>query len=137
MALAACGSQDEGATMGGNADPIRINTLMNGPTGKILDGSTIGDAPFCLGGTVEDNFLVRKIGMVDRTVTCHDGTLRMAFDPEVTAGDTTRGAWRIISGTGTYRGWEGSGEMSMTDEPSDTRPHAIRAHEKCTGTVTH
>jgi hypothetical protein len=30
---------------GGEAEPILIKTLVNTPTGKILDGSTIGDSP--------------------------------------------------------------------------------------------
>jgi hypothetical protein len=119
MALAGCGSGDgdEGDTAGtttspsesdagGTTDPILIRTRTNLPTGEILAGSTVGDAPFCPGGTVKDQHGTPEIGLVDRTITCRDGTLRMGFDPEVPEGDTQRGAWRIISGTGSYEGWK-------------------------------
>jgi hypothetical protein len=103
----------------------------------IVNGSTIGDSPFCPGGTAKDKHGTPEIGLVDRTITCSDGTLRMGFDPQEPVGDTQRGPWRIISGTGAYEAWEGSGEMKTTYDPSDDRKHPTRGRETFTGTVTH
>jgi hypothetical protein len=131
IALAGCGgSGDEGdeagttatpseSVAGGEAEPILIKTRVNIPTGKILDGSTIGDSPFCPGGTVKDKHGTSEIGLVDRTITCQDGTLRMGFDPHEPVNDTQSGPWRIISGTGAYEGWKGSGQMEMKYDPND------------------
>jgi hypothetical protein len=147
LALAACGGGgDEGdaagttaspseSVAGGEAEPILIKTRVNIPRGKILDGSTIGDSPFCPGGTVTDKHGTPEIGLVDRTITCQDGTLRMGFDPHEPVGDTQSGPWRIISGTGAYEGWTGSGHMEMKYDPSDNRKHPTRGRERYTGTV--
>lgn len=150
ITLAGCGAGDGDAgdkpatttgnsasAPGGGAEPILIKTRMNIPTGKILDGSTIGDSPFCPGGTVMDQHGTPPIGLVDRTITCPDGTLRMGFDPELPVGDTQSGPWRIVGGTGAYDGWEGSGEMAMRYDPRDNRQHPTRGRERYTGTVRH
>ena len=150
IALAACGGEDgdEGdaagtaaspseSAAGGETEPILILTRMDIPTGRILDGSTVGDSPFCAGGTVKDKHGSPEVGLVDRTITCQDGTLRMGFDPQEPVGDTQSGPWRIISGTDAYEGWEGSGETKMTYDPSDNRKHPTRGRERYTGTVTH
>ena len=149
IALAGCGGgdgDDDGtagtttskskSAAGGETEPILIKTRMNIPTGKILDGSAIGDSPFCPGGTVMDQHGTPPIGLVDRTIKCPDGTLRMGFDPQVPVGDVQRGQWRFVSGTGAYEGWEGSGEMVMRYDPSDNRKHPTRGRERYTGTVT-
>ena len=152
IALAGCGSADgdDGGTTGttgttasksespagGAGEPIVIKTRMNIPTGKILDGSTVGDSPFCPGGTVMDQHGTPQIGLVDRTIKCPDGTLRMGFDPQAPVGDTQSGVWRLISGTGAYEGWEGRGEMVMRYDPSDNREHPTRGRERYTGTIT-
>ncbi|MGH2827755.1 MAG: hypothetical protein ACRDKF_12370 [Actinomycetota bacterium] len=108
---------------------------MNIPTGEILDGSTIGDSPFCPGGTVKDKHGTPEIGLVDRTITCSDGTLRMGFDPQEPVGDTQRGPWRVISGTGAYKGLggEGSGMTKMTYDPDNNRQHPTRGRESTRG----
>ena len=146
IALAACGSGDgeDGdaagteSAAGGEAEPILIKALIGLSTGKILDGSTIGDAPFCPGGTVKDKHGTREIGLVDRTITCSDGTLRMGFDPQHPVGNTQRGPWRIISGTSAYEGWKGSGEMKTTYPNGPPRPgNNAKGRETFTGTVTH
>ena len=77
------------------------------------------------------------IGLVDRAITCQDGTLRMGFDPQVPVGNTQAGPWRIISGTGAYKGWEGRGQMVMRYDPRDESAHPTRGHERYRGTVTH
>ena len=148
IALAGCGADDEERTADGatsspsesaaveEAEPILIKTRMNLPTGKVVGGSTIGDSTFCPGGTIKDRHGTPEIGLVDRTITCQDGTLRMGFDPQVPVGDTQSGQWRIVSGTGAYDGWEGSGEMIMTYDSSDNRPHPTKGRERYKGTVT-
>ena len=110
---------------------------MNIPSGRILDGSTVGDSPVCAGGKVKDKHGTPEVGLVDRTITCPDGTLRMGFDPQKPVGDTQSGPWRFISGTGAYERWEGSGETEMTYDPNDNREHPTRGRERYTGTVTH
>jgi hypothetical protein len=147
LVLSACGgggddaagttSKPSESASGGEAEPILIKTRTNLPTIKILGGSTIGDSPFCPGGTAKDKHGTPEIGLVDRTITCSDGTLRMGFDPQEPVGNTQRGPWRIISGTGAYEGWEGSGEVKTTYDPSDNRKHPTRGRERFTGTVAH
>jgi hypothetical protein len=159
MSVAACGGDDGDAA--GTTEPpsvesdstaspkavgevILIETRMTFTpeeevvsTGKILDGSTIGDSPFCSGGTVEDKHgsedpTQEPYGLVDRTITCSDGTLRMGFTPAVPQGRTQAGPWKIVSGTGVYEGWQGSGEMEATYDRNDD----TKARERFTGTVT-
>lgn len=120
----------------GEPQLILITTRMTGSTVKILDGSTIGDAPFCSGGTASDTHGTGEIGLVDRTISCQDGTLRMGFDPQVPVGHTQSGPWRIIRGTGVFEGWHGSGEMVIRYDASDTSEHPTKGRERFTGTVT-
>jgi hypothetical protein len=57
-----------GATdLGASGDPILIRTHMNIPTGVVLSGSSIGDSPFCPGGTFRDQDGDDGIGLMDRT----------------------------------------------------------------------
>ena len=149
VALAGCGADEEAgvkdaksdqpskSAAAAEADPILIKTRVDLPTGEVVDGSTIGDSPFCPGGTFMDQHGTAEIGFVDRTITCQDGTLRMGFDPQVPEGNTQGGPWRIISGTGAYKGWEGRGQMVMRYDPSDKSPHPSRGQERYRGTVTH
>lgn len=145
VALAGCGSGDDNgaadskskASAPGKAEPILIRTRVNVPAGKILDGSVVGDSPFCPGGTLMDQHGAPPVGLVDRTITCSDGTLRMGFDPQVPEGNEQRGSWRFVSGTGAYEGWKGDGNMVMRYDPADKSPHPTRGRERFTGTVTH
>jgi hypothetical protein len=57
LGIAACGGDDgdEGGTTAAESDkPILIKTRVDIPTGEVLGGSTIGDSPFCPGGTFRD-----------------------------------------------------------------------------------
>ena len=56
-------------------------------TGEVLDGSTVGDSPFCVGGTIRDSHAsldpaVEPLGLIDRMITCSDGTVRIVFTPK-------------------------------------------------------
>jgi len=152
VVLAGCGADDKGdegsdtkkatsrpteSATAGEGEPVLIKTRVDIPTGKVVNGSTIGDSPFCPGGTFRDKHGTPDIGLVDRTMTCHDGSLRMGFDPQMPVGDTQSGPWRIISGTGVYEGWKGSGEVVLRYDPDDNRPHPTRGRERYRGTVTH
>jgi len=106
-------------------------------TGEILEGSTLGSEPFCVGGTTQDRHAsgdpaMEPYGLLDRTITCPDGNVKMAFTPGQPQGLIQGGSWTIVSGTGAYEGLRGSGEMDVTYDASDDS----LAHERLTGTVT-
>ena len=149
VVLAGCGADDENgetkqetsrttksATVG-QTEPILIKTRLNTPTGKVVVGSHVGSSPFCRGGTLQDKHGTVDIGLVDRMITCPGGKLRMGFDPQTPVGNEQRGPWRIISGTGAYAGWQGSGQMVVRYDPDDTSAHPTRSRERYRGTVTH
>jgi hypothetical protein len=63
-------------------------------TGEVLEGSTLGGSPFCVGGTILDTHgspdpAEEPHGLIDRTITCPDGTVRGGLD---TGGGRTGGA---------------------------------------------
>ena len=132
LGIAACGDGDEGGTTAAESDePILIKTRLHIPTGEVLRGSTIGDSPFCSGGTFRD----KEGDTVERTFRCPDGSLRIGFtatgEPQ---GRTQRGPWAVRSGTGAYKGLRGGGRMKVTFDPgSDTK---TKGRETFTGTVT-
>jgi len=146
--LAACGegdtpgseAQTAGSATSARAAPMRQKILIKTDakllgtvdTGRVLTGSTLGDAPFCPGGTwsgghgnLDDNWL-------DKNIKCPDGTLRIGFDPRTSKGRTDSGPWKIISGTGAFKTMRGSGQMKMKfgagEQPTE-------GHETFTGTV--
>jgi hypothetical protein len=102
-------------------------------TGDILEGSTLGDSPFCVGGTIRDTHGSPdpEVLLIARTITCQDGTIRLDLSPELSQSLTQAGSWTIVSGTGAYEGLSGSGEMETTNEPDPAAP----ARETLTGTV--
>jgi hypothetical protein len=108
-------------------------------TGTILAGSTLGGAPFCTGGTIRDSHASLDPKMepylIDRKITCPDGTVRIGFTPEVGAepqGQTQRGSWKIVSGTGAFEGLGGSGKSEAVYGSNPNSP----VRETLTGTVT-
>jgi hypothetical protein len=146
--LAACGdggttaseTRTAGSATSAGAAPapqkILIKTdaklLGNVDTGRVVAGSTLGDAPFCPGGTwsgghgnLDDNWL-------DKNIRCPNGTLRIGFDPRASKGRTDSGPWRIISGTGAFKATRGSGQMTMKFGPGQ---QPTEGHETFTGTV--
>jgi hypothetical protein len=108
-------------------------------TGTILAGSTLGGTPFCAGGTILDSHASLDPKMepylIDRKITCPDGTVRIGFTPEVGAepqGQTQRGSWKIVSGTGAFEGLGGSGKSEAVYGSNPNSP----VRETLTGTVT-
>jgi hypothetical protein len=137
---------DEGGATTTSSDEIVIKTHAvidipeggpqpGNPTGEgeVLDGSVLGDAPFCSGGTFSDlHSDDPEIGLVDRTFDCPDGSLRIGFTPGVPQGRTQAGPWKVVSGTGAFKGLQGHGEMEIEYEPG-TR--STEGRETFTGTV--
>jgi hypothetical protein len=115
-----------------NSEPIA--------TGTILAGSTLGGTPFCAGGTILDSHASldpkMEAYLIDRKITCPDGTVRIGFTPEVGGaepqGQTQRGSWKIVSGTGAFEGLGGSGKSEAVYGPTPNSP----VRETLTGTVT-
>jgi hypothetical protein len=108
-------------------------------TGTILAGSTLGGSPFCAGGTILDSHASLDPKMepylIDRKITCPDGTGRIGFTPEVGAEpqhQTQRGSWTIVSGTGAFDGLGGSGKSEAVYGRNPNSP----VRETLTGTVT-
>jgi hypothetical protein len=153
LLLGACGG-DAGAaadtspvsTTEPRGEPIVIRTRMviaAAPgaepiaTGEVLEGSTLGGSPFCAGGTILDSHgspdpAVEPYGLIDRTITCPDGTVRVGFTPEEPQGLTQTGSWTIVSGTGAFEELRGSGEMEVVYDPDDDS----LGRETLTGAVT-
>ena len=111
-------------------------------TGTILPGSTLGGSPFCAGGTIRDSHASLDPKMepylIDRKITCTNGTVRIGYTPEVGAdpapqGQTPqKGAWTIVSGTGEYEGLGGDGRSEAVYGPTPSSP----VRSTFTGTVT-
>ena len=144
LVLTGCGGGEED-DMGTSAESgqILIRTRINiAPTpgaepiatGEVLDGSTFGDSPFCVGGTIRDTHASSdpEVFLIARTITCPDGKVRMELAPELSQSLTQPGSWTIVSGTGAFEGLEGSGQMEVTNDPDPDAP----ARETYTGTAT-
>jgi hypothetical protein len=107
-------------------------------TGEVLEGSTLGGTPFCAGGTILDSHAsldpaVEPLGLIDRMITCSDGTVRIVFTPEgVPQGQTQTGSWTMVSGTGAFEGLRGDGAMEVVYDPDDDS----LGLETLSGTVT-
>jgi hypothetical protein len=73
--------------------------------------------------------------LIDRKITCPDGTVRIGLTPEVGAesqGQTQRGSWTIVSGTEAFEGLGGSGKSEAVYGPTPSSP----VGDTLTGTVT-
>jgi hypothetical protein len=150
LLVGACGGGEDGAsetsaasTTERRGEPVVIRTSMSiAPTdraepiatGEVLEGSTLGGSPFCVGGTILDSHgsADPDVWLIARTITCPDGTVRMDLTPEVPQGLSQTGSWTIVSGTGAFGGLSGSGEMEVAYDPDDDE----LARETFTGTVT-
>ena len=111
-------------------------------TGTVVEGSTLGGTPFCVGGTILESHASLdpklKAYLIDRKITCPDGTVRIGFTPEVGAGPAPqgqtpqKGVWTIVSGTGEFEGLSGSGKSEAVYGPKPSSP----VRSTFTGTVT-
>jgi hypothetical protein len=149
LLVGACGGDQDGAadtsaapTANSAGEPIVIRTRMiiaaeerSEPTatGKVLEGSTLGGSPFCVGGTILDSHgsTDPTVSLIDRTITCSDGTVSMELTPSQ-SGQAQVDSWTIVSGTGTYEELGGNGEIEVVFPPDEGAP----VHETFTGSVT-
>jgi len=158
LCLGACGGHEDdtaetsaASTTAQSGEPIVIRSTMNVAaepgsepiaTGTILEGSTLGGTPFCAGGTILESHASldpkMKAYLIDRKITCTDGTLRIGFTPEVGAGPAPqgqtpqKGVWTIVSGSGEYEGLSGGGKSEAVYGPNPRSP----VRSTFTGTVT-
>ena len=157
LCLGACGGKDDAAdtsaasTTARRSEPIVIHATMivaaeegSEPiaTGTILEGSTLGGTPFCAGGTILESHAsldpIMKAYLIDRKITCPDGTVRIGFTPKVGTGPAPqgqtpqKGVWTIVSGTGEYEGLSGDGKSEAVYGPTPSSP----VRSTFTGTVT-
>ena len=150
LCLGACGGDEDDAadtsvasTTAPRGEPAVIQTRMDIAdteraepiaTGEVLEGSTLGDSPFCAGGTVRDSHGSSDptVWLIVETITCPDGTVKLRFTPEPAQGMNQTGSWTIVSGTGAFEGLRGSGEMEVVYGPTADAP----THVTFAGTVT-
>jgi hypothetical protein len=131
------GGSQQRATPVASSEPILIKTRVDIPTGEVLGGSSIGDSPFCPGGTFRDRHgsadpSVPPYGWVDRTFRCPDGSLRIGFTPGEPQGRRQAGHGRSLAAPAPSRGCREGGRMEIKYKPgSDTK-----GRETHTGTVT-
>jgi hypothetical protein len=155
LVVGACGAASDGdagaagtsaapTTQPGEAMVIRTRMVIAATegaepiaTGEVLEGSTLGGSPFCAGGTIRDSHAsldpaVAPLGLIDRMITCSDGTVRIVFTPGQAQAQNQAGVWTIVSGSGAFEGLHGSGGMEVTYDPDDDS----LGLETLTGTVT-
>jgi hypothetical protein len=138
LGLAACGDGDESSTSADSAESSEEIVIVTHivfprqgegtPSGEIVGGSTIGDSPFCPGGSFRDG-PGQDAYDVEKNIDCPDGTLTIGFSPGEPAGHKQTGPWEVLGGTGAYEGLQGEGEMEVTGSDREGR-------ETFTGTVT-
>ena len=91
--------------------------------GEVLKGSSLGGESFCHGGTFAGSH--GSTAMIDRTFRCPDGSLRIGFTPGKETGRTVSGRWKVLGGTGAFKGMKGSGRMQTRfaagDQPAEAR----------------
>jgi hypothetical protein len=152
LVVGACGGGEngEGAAADTSAAPttepdeaivIRTRVVIAGApgaepiaTGEVLEGSSLGGAPFCAGGTVLDSHgsTDPTVWLIRETITCPDGTLTLLVTPDEPQGLTQTGSWTVDNGTGAFEGLRGSGQMDVVYDPDPDSP----ADVTLTGTVT-
>jgi hypothetical protein len=108
-------------------------------TGTILPGSILAGSTFCAGGTIRDSHASldpkMKPYLIDRKITCTNGTVRIGITPEVSAApqpQTQTGSWTIVSGTGVFERLAGSGKSEAVYGSNPNSP----VQETLTGSVT-
>jgi hypothetical protein len=118
------------ADLGESGDPILIETQVTLPTGKVLPGSLIGDSSFCRGGSFRDEHGDESVGLVVRTFTCPEGSLKIGFSPmQQSLIQSTD--WHVLSGSGRFEALRGGGWLVARIESQES----LEGQETFTGTV--
>ena len=149
LLVGACaGGEHVASTVGGDDQRIEIRTSVIGAatpgaepiaTGEVVEGSTLGSSPFCVGGAIRDTHASAdpEVALIARTITCPEGSVRMDIAPEVVEGVPQsleqRGSWTIVSGTGAFKDLRATGEMEIVYDPDPNAP----ARGTYAGTVAH
>ena len=63
--------------------------------------------------------------LIDRKITCPDGTVRIGFTQEVGAkakGQAQKGSWTVVSGTGALNGYAEAGKARPCTAQTPHRP---------------
>ena len=149
LCLGACGGRKDDAadtsaasTTARRGEPIVIRAKLivaategSEPTatGTILEGSTLGGSALCAGGTIRDSHASldskMKPYLIDRKITCPDGTVRIGITPEVGATpqpQTQAGSWTIVSGTGVFERLAEAGKARPCTAPTPVRQYGRR-----------
>ncbi len=130
---------ETGATAEEGGEPILIETnvtFLENPTakaetqGEVLPGSTLGDAPFCVGGTFSDRHGEPPLGLVVKTIRCPNGGLTITFSPTQPSLKQS-GDWEVVTGSGGFEGLSGGGEFEAVLESKGGE-----GRETFTGTVS-
>jgi hypothetical protein len=150
LSLGACGADEDDAadtsaasTTAPRSEPIVIRTRKVVAlteraepiaTGEVLEGSTLGDSPFCAGGTLRDSHGSSDptVWLIIETITCPEGIVKLRVEPDPSPGLKQKGSWTIASGTGTFEGLRGSGELEALYDADPAKP----VDATLTGTVT-
>ena len=112
-------------------DAILIETRITSAkkhAGEVLGGSVIGESEFCAGGKTRGGSAGAEI---TATFQCPGGRLTVSYSPTqrslVQSSD-----WKIVSGTGRFKGLSGGGWMVAKFGPKDPE----KGGETFTGAVT-
>src|SRR5215207_5977153 len=133
LPVGACGGGEDGSETRVQSEQVEIRTSVVGAatpeaepiaTGEVLEGSTLGGSPFCVGGTILDSHgsTDPEVWLIARTITCLEGRVRMDLTPQVPQGLTQTGSWTIVRGTGAFEGLSGSGELEVAYDPDPEVP---------------
>jgi hypothetical protein len=151
IGLVACGGDGGGDDGGGDAaqsssgtsaeqteasapasgDALLIETRITDArrhTGEVVDGSVLGEAVFCPGGTTSGG---SDGAAITATFTCPSGSLVVRYAPRQPS-LVQSSAWEVVRGTGDLEGLRGGGSMVAAFDSDD--PDAGR--EVFTGTVS-
>ena len=95
-------------------------------------GSFIGDSAFCPGGSMKHERGRPGVGTGIATFRCRDGSLSIGFTPLPAPGLIQSSPWKVVSGTGSYKGFRGQGWMVVRFEGGSSE----EGEETFVGTIT-
>jgi hypothetical protein len=126
LSLAACGDDGQSTQRAPGRQKLVIKAHANlqdvVDKGEVLNGSSLGSTPFCRGGKFTGG---HSNEMIFRTFFCGGASLELGFTPGKESGRTVTGRWKILGGTGQFKGLKGSGRITTKfapgSEPAEAR----------------